>query len=72
MKLEDLPAPVLRRQIEHAIEALIALLDDIDGDPDLEADDADDEEDDNGLADQGGLTEQRQRYITLGGDGADF
>lgn len=46
-----------RRRIEATIERLIALLDDFDGDPDLD-DIGDYEPGDSGLGDSGGLWEQ--------------
>jgi len=38
-------APILRKQVEAQIERLIALLDDIDGDPDFEAEEDNDTSD---------------------------
>jgi hypothetical protein len=49
-----------RERVEHAIEALIALLDTLDGDPDMEDDDVS-EDADTGIADDGGLMEQTHR-----------
>lgn len=48
----------LRCEVENEIERLIALLDAIDRDPDLELTGDDGEPSDNGLADEGGLQEQ--------------
>ena len=54
----DASLPRQRRlRIEHAIEALIALLDTLDADPDMEDDDVS-EDADTGIADDGGLMEQ--------------
>lgn len=44
MNPDELTSDEIRRQIEDAIEALIAHLDDLDGDPDLEPDDDDEDE----------------------------
>lgn len=49
-----------RLRIEHAVEALIGLLDAFDADPDMEDDDVS-EDADTGIADVGGLTEQTHR-----------
>ena len=77
------PAAV-RKTIEDTIEALIALLDELDGDPDMEAAaedeidecDLEDEPDreideaERGIGDSGGLEEvmQRFRFVRYGGD----
>ena len=52
------PTALLRWEVENEIERLIALLDAIDGDPDLELTGDDGEPSDNGIADHGGLDEQ--------------
>ena len=55
---ETHPIARLRSEVENEIERLIALLDLLDGDADLELTADDGEPSDNGLADQGGLDEQ--------------
>lgn len=51
----------LRHRTEQAVDALLALLDELDGDSDLEPAGDELEEDDNGIADGGGLDEQTRR-----------
>ena len=48
----------LRWEVENEIERLVALLDTIDGDPDLKLTGDDGEPSDNGLTDEGALQEQ--------------
>lgn len=56
----------LRSRIEDQIDKLIAMLDAMDGDPDLEdGHDAEDDPADLGIADDGGLCEQRMRFSAL-------
>src|SRR4051812_3496719 len=62
------PSPSLRCRLEVALENLIALLDEFDGDPDFEEqhDSEDDEAERSGIADRDGFVEQLEGEPWLG------
>jgi hypothetical protein len=61
-------SPPLRRRLEAALENLVALLDELDGDPDFEEqhDREDDEAERSGIADRDGFVEQLEGEPWLG------